>query len=57
MDRKGSHPGSNKVKKLVTNSWTEDTIKTAIHKLQSVPATSIRGVAKEFGASECTLRF
>ena len=57
MGRKGNHPGSNKVKKLVTNAWTEDTIKAAIHKLQSVPGTSIRGVAKEFGVSECTLRF
>ena len=46
MDRKGNHPGSNKVKKLVTNAWTEDTIKAAIHKLQSVPGTSIRDVAK-----------
>ena len=57
MGRKGNHPGSDKVKKLVTNAWTEDTIKVAIHKLQSVTGTSIRGVAKEFGVSECTLRF
>ena len=57
MGRKGNHPGSNKVEKLVTNAWTEDTIKAAIHKLQSVPETSIRGVAKEFGVSECTLYF
>ena len=57
MGRKGNHPGPNKVKKLVTNVWTEDKIKAAIHKLQSVPGTLIRGVAKEFGVSECTLCF
>ena len=57
MGRKGNHPGSNELKKLVTNAWTEDTTKAAIHKLQSVPRISIRGVAKLFGVSECTLRF
>ena len=41
----------------MTNTWTEDTIEATIHKLQSVPGTSIRGIAKKFGVSECTLRF
>ena len=45
MGRKGNPPGSNKVKKLVTNAWNEDTIKATIHKLQSVLGTLIRGVA------------
>ena len=55
MGRKGNHPGSTKMKKLVTNAWSEDTIEAAIHKLQSVLGTLIRGVAKGFGVSECTL--
>ena len=45
MGRKGNHPGSNKVEKLVSNTWTEDTVKAAIH------------IAKEFGVGECTLCF
>ena len=57
MSRKGNHSGSNKVKKLMTNAWTENTIKAAIDKLQSVPETLIKDVAKEFGVSECTLHF
>lgn len=47
MGRKWNYPGSKKVKKLVANAWTEDTIKAAVHKLQSVSGTSIRGFAKE----------
>ena len=57
MGRKGNHPGSNKVKKLVTNAWTEDSIKALIHEIQSVSGTSIRGAVKEFGVSDCTLSF
>jgi len=52
-----NHPGSRKVKKVVKQAWSDETMNNAIKKLQTVPSVSIRGVAKEFGLSECTLRF
>ena len=52
-----NHPGSRKVKKVVAQAWSDETMNNAIQKLQSVPGISIRGVAKEFGLKEATLRF
>lgn len=54
---KRNHPGSRKVKKIVRNAWSEQTIVNAIHKIQSVPGSTTREVVKEFGVNECTLRF
>ena len=51
-------PGTRKSACSVQNVWTEATMDAAIHKLQSVPdGSTIRGVAKEYGLSECTVRF
>ena len=53
-----NHPGTRKGARSVQNVWTEATMDAAIHKLQSVPdGSTIRGVAKEYGLSECTVRF
>ena len=52
-----NHPGTRKGVHSVQNVWTEATMDAAIHKLQSVPGSTIRDVAKEYGLSECTVRF
>ena len=52
-----NHPGTRKDARSVQNVWTEATMNAAIHKLQSVPGSTIKGVAKEYGLSECTVRF
>lgn len=57
MAKRNRHPGSRKIGKIVRNAWSEQTLSKAIHKVQSVPNCSVRGVAKEFKVSECTLRF
>ena len=52
-----NHPRTRKGARSVHNVWTEATMDTAIHKLQSVFGSTLRGVAKEYGLSECTARF
>ena len=49
--------GSRKVTKKIENTWTEEDIQNAIHKIDSLPGKSIREVAKQFGLSESTIRF
>ena len=48
---------SKKVAKKIKNAWTEEDLVNALHKFDSVPGTTIRGVAKEFGVGESTIRF
>jgi len=48
---------SRKVQKVIKNAWSEEMVADAIHKIRSVPNSTVRGVATEFGLSECTLRF
>ena len=52
-----NHPGTRKGACSVQNVSTEATMDAAIHKLQYVPGSTIRGVAKEYGLSEWTVRF
>ena len=49
--------GSRKVKSKILNVWTETDIQEALHELQSVSSSTIRGVAKKYGVHEATLRF
>ena len=39
------------------NTWTEEDIQNAIHKIDSLPGKSIREVAKQLGLSKSTIRF
>lgn len=41
----------------VYNTWTEQDIQDAPHKLDSVPGKSMRAVAAQYGLEESTLRF
>ena len=52
-----SHPGNHEGARLVQNIWTESIMDASIHKLQSVLGSTIRGIAKEYGLSECTAQF
>ena len=52
-----NHPGTRKGARSMQNVRTEATMDATIHKLQSVPGSTIRGVAKEYRLSECTVRF
>ena len=54
VKRKG---GSRKVKQRILNAWTEEQLQDALHELDSVPSTTIRGVAKRHGINEATIRF
>ena len=38
-----NHPGTRKGARSMQNVWTESTMNAAIHKLQSVPGSTIRG--------------
>ena len=49
--------GSRKVTKKKENTWTEEDIQNAIHKIDSLPGKSIREVAKQLGLSKSTIRF
>ena len=57
MNSSGKKLGSRKVAKKVANAWTEEDLLNAIHALDSVPGSTIRGVAKQFGVGESTIRF
>ena len=48
--------GSRKVTKKKENTWTEEDIQNAIHKIDSLPGKSIREVAKQLGLSKSTIR-
>ena len=52
-----NHPVTRKGARSMQSVWTEATMDATIHKLQSVPGSTIRGVAKEYRLSECTVRF
>ena len=47
---------TNKVQKKVVAPWTEANMKFAIAALQANPALTKRGVAKQYGVAEATLR-
>ena len=49
--------GSRKVKRKISNSWTDEEMINALHELDSVPGSSVRGVAKRYGIHEATIRF
>ena len=46
-----------KVKRKTNYTWTEEDLENPMHKVLSIPGTSIRGVAKKFEIEESTLRF
>ena len=52
-----NHPGTRKGARSMQNVWTEATMDATIHKLQSVPGSTIRGVAKEYRLSESLFDF
>ena len=54
---KTKHQGSRKVNKKIENTWTEEDLLEALHHLDYVPGSSIRGVARQFGIHEATLQF
>ena len=54
---KKTKEGSRKVQKKVVNAWTEEQLQDALHEIDSVPSTTIRGVAKRYGIHEATIRF
>ena len=49
--------GSRKVTKKKENTWTDEDIQNAIHKIDSFPGASTREVAKQLGLSKSTIRF
>lgn len=49
--------GSRKVPKKLTNAWTEKDVQDALHELDSVPGSSVRGIAKRYKINEATIRF
>lgn len=54
---KNIQKGSRKVSKIVEKAWTEEILMKALHKLESTPGATIRGVANELGVCEATIRF
>ena len=46
-----------KVKMKAHNTWTEEMLQEALHKLYSVPGATIRRAAKKYKLEESTIRF
>ena len=52
-----NHPGTRKGARSMQNVWTEATMDATIHKLKSVPGSTIRVVAKEYRLIESLFDF